>query len=182
MIFRLGFLIISIFLISSGSLFAEEQGGEARNGIPHLQWVVHEGVVHDMPPVLDKKSQGVCPQPRLTKRAPDPFYNLKNPLAPTEGNILAGETLFKVDAKPIACKVCHGVSGNGFGIIYKVQGFSPQPRNFTCYQTMKDLPDGQLFWVIKNGSKGTRMPSFDFYLSDDQIWQVILFLRKFARE
>lgn len=182
MMFRMCFLFFLSFLISPGALFAGEQSGAVFQQIPHLQWVVHEGGPHEMPEVLDKKNQGVCPQPRHTTRAPDPVYGMKNPLAPTEKNILAGETLFKVDAKPIACKVCHGVSGNGLGIIYKVQGFSPQPRNFTCYQTMKDIPDGQLFWVIKNGSKGTRMPSFDFHLSDDQIWQVILYLRNFARE
>ena len=44
---------------------------------------------------------------------------------------------------------------------------------------MEDLPDGQLFWVIKNGSKGTAMPAHKFSLRDDQVWQLILFIRKF---
>ena len=56
-----------------------------------------------------------------------------------------------------------------------------KPRNFTCVFTMDDLPDGQLFWVIKNGSPGTDMPSFN-YLEDEQVWQLILYLRSFSKE
>ena len=55
----------------------------------------------------------------------------------------------------------------------------PPPRNFTCEKVMEALPDGQLFWVIKNGSKGTAMPAHKFSLRDDQIWQLILFIRRF---
>ena len=56
----------------------------------------------------------------------------------------------------------------------------PRPRNFTCYYTMENLPDGQLFWIIKNGSPGTAMPSFS-YLEDDQVWQLILYIRQFQK-
>ncbi|NIP99686.1 MAG: cytochrome C, partial [Nitrospinaceae bacterium] len=43
----------------------------------------------------------------------------------------------------------------------------------------KDIPDGQMFWIIKNGSPGTRMPAFG-NLSDEQIWQLVLYIRQFA--
>jgi len=45
---------------------------------------------------------------------------------------------------------------------------------------MKSLPDGQLFWVIQNGSPGSVMPAFD-NLDDDQIWQLILYIRNFSK-
>jgi hypothetical protein len=45
---------------------------------------------------------------------------------------------------------------------------------------MKNIPDGQLFWVIKNGSKGTGMMGFKM-LSDDQIWQLVSYKRKLAK-
>jgi mono/diheme cytochrome c family protein len=137
---------------------------------------LHDGDKHDLLPE-DRENSGICPQARKTARAPDKIYHLENPLKPTKKNLVAGETLFKIDAKPTACRVCHGFGGNGMGILF--QQLSPKPRNFTCYFTMHDIPDGQLFWVIKNGSKGTRMPSFG-YLSDEEVWQLVLYIRKFA--
>jgi mono/diheme cytochrome c family protein len=44
---------------------------------------------------------------------------------------------------------------------------------------MNDIPDGQLFWIIRNGSKGTAMPAFKD-LKDEQIWHLILYIRSFA--
>jgi len=124
-----------------------------------------------------EKPSGICPQPRNTVTAPDEYLKLKNPLEATPPNLLAGKTLFYVDAKPSACRICHGISGDGLGIMF--HRVEPKPRNFTCVHTMDDLPDGQLFWIIKNGSPGTAMPSFS-YLEDDQVWQLILFLRSFS--
>lgn len=120
---------------------------------------------------------GICPQPRQTPDAPADYLLLKNPLEATPQNILAGKTLFQFDAQPTACRVCHGISGDGLGIMFR--RVKTKPRNFTCYQTMDDLPDGQLYWVIKNGSPGTAMPSFN-YLADEQVWQLILYLRSFS--
>ncbi len=125
------------------------------------------------------ETSGICPQPRNTVTAPDEFLQLKNPLTPTPQNILAGKTLFQVDAKPSACRICHGISGNGLGILF--HQVKPKPRNFTCVYTMEGIPDGQLFWIIKNGSPGTAMPSFS-YLEDDQVWQLILYLSSFSKK
>jgi hypothetical protein len=45
---------------------------------------------------------------------------------------------------------------------------------------MKDIPDGQLFWIIKNGSQGTGMMSYAG-LPDEQIWQLIQYIRWLAK-
>ncbi|MGH8768890.1 MAG: c-type cytochrome [Burkholderiales bacterium] len=37
-----------------------------------------------------------------------------------------------------------------------------------------------MFWIIHNGSPGTSMPSFNA-LRDEQVWQVVLYLRELAR-
>lgn len=120
----------------------------------------------------------ICPQGRNTPKAPDEFYQMKNPLEPTSEVIFSGQTLFHFDAKPGPCRLCHGISGNGLGTL--VRELSPSPRNFACSQTMKDIPDGQLFWIIRNGSPGTAMPAFK-NLDDDQIWQLIHYIRHFAK-
>jgi mono/diheme cytochrome c family protein len=58
--------------------------------------------------------------------------------------------------------------------------FDPRPRNFACKETVKGIPDGQLFWIVQNGSPGTSMPAFPA-LRDTQIWQIVLYLRELAR-
>ncbi len=120
----------------------------------------------------------LCPQTRNTANAPDEFLRLNNPLKPSPENIFAGQTLFHFDAKPGPCRVCHGISGNGLGILFRE--LSPSPRNFTCNQTMDPLSDGQLFWIIKNGSPGTAMPAFK-NLHEEQIWQLIHYIRHYSR-
>lgn len=122
--------------------------------------------------------ESICPQVRNTQKAPDSFFQMENPLEPTREVIFSGQTLFHYDAKPGPCRLCHGISGNGLGILFRE--LSPFPRNFTCSQTMQDIPDGQLFWIIRNGSPGTRMPAFK-NLDDDQIWQLIHYIRHFAK-
>jgi cytochrome c553 len=122
--------------------------------------------------------KGFCPQPRYTVQAPDDIFNLENPLKPTQKNLDAGESLFRVGAQPTACKVCHGVTGNGMGMM--APGLNPSPRNFTCTETMKDIPDGQMYWVIKNGSQGTGMPAFS-ELTEKQVWLLVLHLRRLGK-
>jgi mono/diheme cytochrome c family protein len=58
--------------------------------------------------------------------------------------------------------------------------FDPRPRNFACKETVNGIPDGQLFWIVRNGSPGTSMPDFRG-LRDEQIWQIVLYLRALAK-
>ena len=118
-----------------------------------------------------------CPQNRKTPTAPQNFLSLQNPLPFNDKNLKSAEKLFQEKTKPIACKFCHGITGNG----KSDPDFesTPSARNFTCAATMDKLPDGQLFWIIKNGSSGTAMPAFK-NLDDDQIWQLIHYIRHFS--
>jgi mono/diheme cytochrome c family protein len=120
------------------------------------------------------KVSGDCPQPFKTKKAPANFLKKKNPLSSSPTEIKAGELLFQKNAKPMACAQCHGKSGDGKGKLGVA--LKPKPRNFSCSETMKEIPDGQLFWIIKNGSPGTGMMAFK-QLKDKQIWQLILYIR-----
>jgi len=122
--------------------------------------------------------EGFCPQSRFTAQAPDDIHNQPNPLEPSRETLYAGESLFQGDVQPVACKICHGVNGNGLGIM--AQGLNPSPRNFGCKETMQKISDGQLFWIIRNGSPGTGMPAFK-ELEDREIWQIIHYLRQFSQ-
>jgi mono/diheme cytochrome c family protein len=118
-----------------------------------------------------------CPQPRFTGKAPEATYSLPNPLHGDAANLAAGRRLYEKDADP-ACHLCHGIKGDGMGPL--AQQFDPRPRNFACKATVNGIPDGQLFWIIRNGSPGTSMPAFGG-LREDQVWQIVLYLRALAR-
>lgn len=120
---------------------------------------------------------GQCPQPRFTGKAPEAIYALSNPLGRSPESIAAGRRFYEKDAQP-PCRMCHGIKGDGKGPL--AAQFDPPPRNFACAQTVNGIPDGQLFWIIQNGSPGTSMPSFQV-LREEQIWQVVLYLRDLAK-
>ena len=113
-----------------------------------------------------------CPEPRKTKAAPASFVKQDKTKKANQAN---GKKLFNKTAKPLACKMCHGKTGAGDGKLGKV--LKPQPRNFTCAKTMKKISAGQMFWIIKNGSKGTGMVAHKKTLKDKEIWDVIKYIR-----
>lgn len=118
-----------------------------------------------------------CPQPRFTGKAPAEIYNLSSPLAPDASDVAAGRRLFEGGADP-GCILCHGTRGDGRGPL--AADFDPPPRNFACAKTVNGIPDGQLYWIIRNGSPGTDMPPFG-HLSNRQIWQLVAYLRQLAQ-
>jgi mono/diheme cytochrome c family protein len=121
---------------------------------------------------------GACVQPRKTAKAPDEFLSKTNPLPASAGAIQAGKTLYLKTAQPVACAMCHGEQGDGKGPVGAA--LVPPPRNFTCGSMMKDISDGQLFWIIKNGSPGTGMMSFAG-LPDEQVWQLVHYIQSLAK-
>lgn len=128
--------------------------------------------------VSDAGGVSGCMQSRKTAKAPDEFLVKTNPLPASAGAIAAGKTLFLKTAQPVACILCHGEQGDGKGPMGTA--LVPPPRNFTCGPMMKDIPDGQLFWIIKNGSPGTGMMPFSG-LPDEQVWQLVQYIRSLAK-
>ena len=117
-----------------------------------------------------------CPQPRFTGQAPTSIYNLKSPLIRSNDSLTAGRALYEVSVEP-PCRFCHGTKGDGLGPL--ASQFSVPPRNFTCAETVNGIPDGQLFWIIQNGSSGTNMPSYA-QLSEEEIWLLVIYIRQLA--
>jgi mono/diheme cytochrome c family protein len=120
---------------------------------------------------------GECPQPRFTGKAPAEFLARTNPLTASPETLAAGESIYNGKSKSVPCAMCHGVNGDGKGPL--ASQYIPRPRNFACKATVNGIEDGQLFWIVRYGSPGTAMPpSAD--LSDDQVWQVVTYLRQLA--
>jgi mono/diheme cytochrome c family protein len=104
-----------------------------------------------------------------------------NPLPATEEIIEKGKRLFHGKA---FCMTCHGKDGKGLGGDIEpgiLKG--PLPRNFTDRAWQAIRTDGELFWILKNGSKGTAMASFiPLILTEEEAWQVLRYVRSFATE
>lgn len=122
-----------------------------------------------------------CPQPRFTGKAPAEIYGLSNPLSVNAETLAAGERSYRGKSGATSCATCHGEKGDGKGIL--ASQFEPRPRNFACTQTVNSIPDGQLFWIIRNGSPGTAMPPISAFgkFTDEEIWQIVAYLRQLAR-
>ena len=117
-----------------------------------------------------------CPQPKFTGRAPDAIYNQKNPLQIAEIDPAVGKRLFFDDepnGKRFACATCHGRNADGKGPM--ATQFNPPPRHLGCVNTAS-IPDGQVFWIIRNGSAGTEMPAHKNF-TDQEVWQLVAYLR-----
>ena len=65
---------------------------------------------------------------------------------------------------------CHGAPGRESS-----KSFNPEPPEL--YQTTSDLEPNEIFWIIKNGVKMSAMPSFEDRSSDDEIWDIVSFVR-----
>jgi cytochrome c oxidase cbb3-type subunit 3 len=78
------------------------------------------------------------------------------------------------------CVQCHGMEGNGKGV--NIRDMSVQPRDHTDAKAMSARSDESLFKVIKEGgtsiSKSILMPNWDGMLSDEEIRDMVLHLRK----
>jgi mono/diheme cytochrome c family protein len=144
------------------------------------QWILVACVALSMAAALSAFAQppaGDCPQPRFTGSAPQEYLARRNPLAP-DADTGQGARLYRGRGEGISCAKCHGEKGDGKGPMSHM--FDPRPRNFQCAATVNGIPDGQLFWIIRHGSPGTSMPPHPD-LSDDQVWQLVAYLRKLAR-
>jgi len=119
-----------------------------------------------------------CPQPRYTGKAPEPYYSQKNPLPANQDLSEAGKIFRGEVAGTFGCAACHGLTGMSDGKLSSQ--FDPRPRDFSCSDTIKDVPDGHLFWIIRNGSPGASMPPHRKF-TDEQIWQLVMYVRSLAQ-
>ena len=79
-----------------------------------------------------------------------------------------------------ACFNCHGKDGDGNGPV--AAQLNPSPRNFQHPGFWRHRTEGEVFWVIKNGSVGTSMVGFGGQLTDEEMWSLIQYVRSFAGE
>lgn len=71
------------------------------------------------------------------------------------------------------CVLCHGAPGikrSSIGI-----GLNPRPP--ALREKAKEWTMPELFWIVKNGIKMSGMPAFGPTHTDEQIWQIVFFIK-----
>jgi mono/diheme cytochrome c family protein len=102
---------------------------------------------------------------------------LTSPLPSSPEVVAQGKALYNGKG---TCFNCHGKDGSGNGPV--AAQLDPSPRNFQHHGFWRHRTEGEIFWVIKNGSVGTSMIGFGGQLTDEEIWTIIQYERSFAGE
>jgi len=76
------------------------------------------------------------------------------------------------------CAMCHGANGNGKGDVGA--SMTPPLKDWTDPAALKDMTDGELYYIIKNGrgqmtGEGDRVKS-------DELWAMVVMVRGFAKK
>ena len=97
---------------------------------------------------------------------PAEYAGKTNPVGPEAAD--EGAQIFRTN-----CETCHGPQGHGDG----PAGASLDPRPQDLSELQKIAGDDYLFWRIHDGKPGTSMVAWRGILSEEQIWQVVSFIR-----
>ena len=97
---------------------------------------------------------------------PAEYAGKTNPLGSDAAT--AGADVFKTN-----CVTCHGDNGEGDGIAS--QSLDPKPANLI--DLSKQVGDDYLFWRVSEGKPGTSMVAWKGILTEEQVWQVVTFIR-----
>jgi mono/diheme cytochrome c family protein len=99
--------------------------------------------------------------------SPAPSAAKKNPIAPTQNSIAAGQKIYSK-----TCILCHGKSGDADGPAVIELNIHPARLSNPQLDTESD---GSLFWKITTGKKP--MPAYGKRLSETDRWNLVNYIR-----
>lgn len=150
-------------------------------------WSIYRNLTR--PPTPPNFGRTVHPAPPEEIHVHDVDYDLillDNPYRRLEGSDPAAFAEHLARGREVYysnCFYCHGDLMRGEGMF--AHGLNPIPTNFRDAGTIAQLQESFLFWRISKGGPGlpqeggpwdTAMPAWEKFLSEDEIWDVILFL------
>jgi mono/diheme cytochrome c family protein len=98
----------------------------------------------------------------------------KNPVKPTAKSQARAKELYGQE-----CSICHGDNGDGKTDLAKDMGVTP--GDWTDPKTLVGKQDGELFNAIRNG-KGKMPPEAEGRAKNDEVWNLILYIRGMAKQ
>ena len=113
-----------------------------------------------------QSTQSADPSVLATATVPPEYAGLTNPLGADAAE--AGAKVYATN-----CASCHGETGHGDGPV--AASLTPRPVDLAALQAAS--ADDMLFWYISTGKAGTAMVGWKGILADEQIWEVVTFLR-----
>lgn len=96
--------------------------------------------------------------------------NVINPIAVDDASLQRGEEIYRS-----SCIKCHGEEGRGDGSVGA--SLNPKPVDFRA-EHVKELSDGELFYIITHGVEGSAMRTFAFFEEEDR-WHLVNYMRTF---
>ena len=96
-----------------------------------------------------------------------------NPVKPTPESLAKGKRMYGID-----CAMCHGKDGDCNSDMASDDKTLP---NFTNADAMKNRTDGELFYITRNG-KDPDMPPEDNRAKDEDVWNMVNYIRSFAKK
>jgi len=108
----------------------------------------------------------------MNREVPEGYLATANDVGYTTRAIAAGGPLYLSH-----CQQCHGASGLGNGEL--AMALTPSPALLAYLVEQPIAIDQYLLWTISEGGEafGTAMPAFKKVLSQDQIWEIVAYLR-----
>jgi mono/diheme cytochrome c family protein len=97
-----------------------------------------------------------------------------NPVKPTPEGMAHAKKVYGFD-----CAMCHGEKGDGKGDV--VADMKLKMKDYTDPAALKDLTDGELFYIIRNG-KGQMPPEEIARAKDADVWNMVVMVRSFAKK
>jgi mono/diheme cytochrome c family protein len=73
------------------------------------------------------------------------------------------------------CQICHGMDGQNTGVPFATKMQPPVADLST--KDVQDYADGQLKWIIANGIAPSGMPGWKGILTDEEMWNLVRFIR-----
>jgi mono/diheme cytochrome c family protein len=111
--------------------------------------------------------------PAAAPSIPPEAARMVNPVKPTAESQTHAKKVYGYD-----CAMCHGANGNGKGDV--VADLKLTLKDYTDPAALKDMTDGELFYIIKNG-KG-QMPGEGDRAKQDDLWNMVILVRSFSKK
>jgi mono/diheme cytochrome c family protein len=117
--------------------------------------------------------QQAAPAAAAAAVIPADVARMVNPVKPTPQSLAQAKKMYGYD-----CAMCHGANGNGKGEV--AADMKMTLKDYTNAADLKDVSDGEIFYIIKNG-KGQMSGEGDRVKTDD-IWNMVVIVRSFAKK